>query len=184
MEAGMMEYVCMPGDVGGLLEKSLHIVRLMAQKKNIHLEVTCPDSLPLLVVDEHRILQVLNNLLNNAVKFTPAGGSITITACQRHNGVAQTGCLEVRIADTGSGIPADDVERIFDRFYQSAYHRKHNPQGTGLVSHSTHRRGTWGKIWAESQIGKGSTFIFTLPCGEDGLKTDLLPQQSGVYHAV
>jgi two-component system, NtrC family, sensor histidine kinase GlrK len=187
MEAGMMEYVWMPSDIRSLLEKSLHTIRLMAQKKNIHLEVTCPAALPLLAVDECRILQVLNNLLSNAVKFTPAGGSITITVLQRYNGVAQKGWLEVRIADTGSGIPADEVERIFDRFYQSAYHRKHNPQGTGLglaiARHIVEAHG--GRMWAESQIGKGATFIFMLPCGGDRAeKPTLLSQQSGVSHAV
>jgi two-component system sensor histidine kinase GlrK len=187
MEAGMMEYVWLPSDIRSLLEKSLHIIRLMAQKKNIHLEVICPASLPLLAIDERRVLQVLNNLLSNAVKFTPAGGKITLTALQRPKGVTQKGWLEVRIADTGSGIPADEVERIFDRFYQSAYHRKHNPQGTGLglaiARHIVEAHG--GKMWVESQVGAGSTFIFILPYGEDRAeKPTLLSQQSGVYHAL
>ena len=187
MEAGMMEYVWMPSDIRSLLEKSLHTVRLMAQKKNIHLEVICPPSLPLLAIDERRVLQVLSNLLSNAVKFTPAGGRITITALQRHNGAAHKGWLEVRIADTGSGIPADEVERIFDRFYQSAYHRKHNPQGTGLglaiARHIVEAHG--GKMWVESQVGAGSTFIFILPYDEDRAeKPTLLSQQSGVYDAL
>jgi two-component system sensor histidine kinase GlrK len=187
MEAGMMEYVWMPSDVRSLLEKSLHTIGLMAQKKHLHLEVTCPASLPLLAVDERRILQVFNNLLSNAVKFTPAHGRITITVFQWHTDGAQKGCVEVRIADTGSGIPADEVERIFDRFYQSAYHRKHNPQGTGLglaiARHIVEAHG--GKMWAESQIGQGATFIVTLPCGGDRAeKPTLLSRQSGVSHAV
>jgi two-component system sensor histidine kinase GlrK len=187
MDAGMMEYVWMPSDIRCLLEKSLHAVRFIAQQKNLHLEIICPAALPRLAIDERRILQVLNNLLSNAVKFTPPGGKITLTALQRHLGTIQKGWLEVRIADTGSGIPADEVERIFDRFYQSAYHRKHNPQGTGLglaiARHIVEAHG--GKMWVESQIGVGSTFIFILPYDEDrAAQPPLLSQQSGVYHAV
>jgi two-component system sensor histidine kinase GlrK len=187
MEAGMMEYVWTPSDVHVLLDKSLHTVRLMAQKKNLHLEVACASPLPLPVVDVCRILQVLNNLLSNAVKFTPEGGRITLTALPRRDGVPHQDWVEVRIADTGLGIPAAEMERIFDRFYQSAYHRQQNRQGTGLglaiARHIIEAHG--GKMWAESQIGEGTTFVFTLPCGGNAAKNPaLLDAQSGVYHAV
>ena len=73
--------------------------------------------------------------------------------------------MEVRVSDTGAGIPAEEVERIFDRFYQSPYHRGQSQQGTGLglaiARYIVEAHG--GKIWAESQVGQGSTFVFTLP---------------------
>jgi signal transduction histidine kinase len=186
MEAGMMEYVRRPNDITVLLEQSLQNIYLPAQKKNLRLEVTCAPSLPLLTVDESRILQVFNNLLSNAVKFTLPGGKVIIATVLRHDRGDQPAWVEVRITDTGMGIPAEEVERIFDRFYQSAYHQKHNQQGTGLglaiARHIVEAHG--GKVWVESQIGEGSTFICRLPInGNVAEQRACLAQQSGVYHA-
>jgi two-component system sensor histidine kinase GlrK len=187
MEAGMMEYVRQPNDVTVLLEQSLQNIRLLAQKKGLYLEVTCTPSLPLLIVDESRIVQVFNNLLSNAVKFTPPGGKIIIATALCHNREDQQAWVEVRVTDTGVGIPAEEVERIFDRFYQSAYHQKYNQQGTGLglaiARHIVEAHG--GKMWVESQIGVGSAFICRLPIiGDEAEKLPQPVQQSGVYHAV
>jgi signal transduction histidine kinase len=141
----------------------------------------------MLTVDESRILQVFNNLLSNAVKFTPPGGKIIITTVLCHDREDQQVWVEVRITDTGAGIPAEEVERIFDRFYQSAYHQQHNQQGTGLglaiARHIVEAHG--GKMWVESRIGEGSTFICRLPIGgNEAEKLARLAQQSGVHHAV
>ena len=186
MEAGMMEYIRRPNDVIVLLEQSLQNVRLLAQKKGLSLEVIYAPSLPLLIVDEGRILQVFNNLLSNAVKFTPPGGKISIATALCHSRKDQQAWVEVRITDTGVGIPAEEVERIFDRFYQSAYHQKHNQQGTGLglaiARHIVEAHG--GKMWVESQIGAGSTFTCRLPLsGNEAEKLPQLARQSGVHHA-
>jgi two-component system sensor histidine kinase GlrK len=187
MEAGMMEYVRQPNDITVLLEQSLQNISLLAQKKNLRLEVTCAPSLPLLTVDESRILQVFNNLLSNAVKFTLPGGKVIIATVLCHDRGDQQAWVEVRITDTGMGIPAEEVERIFDRFYQSAYHQKHNQQGTGLglaiARHIVEAHG--GKVWVESQIGEGSTFICRLHiAANEAEKRALLGQHSGVHHAM
>jgi two-component system sensor histidine kinase GlrK len=111
-------------------------------------------------MDPERILQVLRNLLGNAVKFTPKGGLVNVSA------KAADGTLEISVKDSGPGIPAESLTSIFEKFNQGTRRTPHSRQGTGLglaiansiiTSHG-------GKIWAESQLGKGSTFIFVLPC--------------------
>ena len=106
--------------------------------------------------------EVLDNLLSNAVKFTPEGGTIRMMVGLQGE---QQRWVEIRVCDTGRGIPAEDVTRIFDKFYQSSYHRQEKQQGTGLgltiARHIVEAHG--GKIWAESQVGEGATFVVTLP---------------------
>jgi signal transduction histidine kinase len=110
-------------------------------------------------IDPERILQVLRNLLGNAVKFTPRGGRISVFA------KPVDGKLEVSVKDSGPGIPAESLISIFEKFSQGNHKGAHTRQGTGLglaiaksiiASHG-------GKIWAESQLGQGSTFTFVLP---------------------
>ena len=162
MEAGMLEYVRVQSDLAVLLERGIEAVQLMAQKKRLHIEVQCVSSLPPLCLDEARMQEVLDNLLSNAVKFTPEGGTIRMVVGVQGEGQR---CIEIRVCDTGKGIPAEDVSRIFDKFYQSSYHRQERQQGTGLgltiARHIVEAHG--GKIWAESQVGEGATFVITLP---------------------
>ncbi|MBI3797792.1 MAG: HAMP domain-containing histidine kinase, partial [Deltaproteobacteria bacterium] len=165
MAAGMMEYVRVPADLGPLITRSVETVQLLAQKKHILLAVARAFSLPLLSVDEGRIQQVLDNLLGNAVKFTPVEGSITISATVTGEGNSQGEWVEVRVADSGIGIPEEDLEKIFERFYQSPSHNGEHARGTGLglaiARHVVEAHG--GKIWAENRSDKGAIVIFTLP---------------------
>jgi two-component system sensor histidine kinase GlrK len=186
MEAGMMEYLRLPCDFATLLDKSTQNIQLVAQKKAITLETEHSTALPPLVVDEGRLQQVLNNLLSNAVKFTPEGGTIRVTTTLLYNKNGQE-WLECRVSDTGIGIPLDEAERIFARFYQSPYHRQHGKQGTGLglaiARHIVEAHG--GKIWVESRMGAGATFIFILPVnGKESHTRRLLFQRSEVTNAV
>lgn len=171
MEAGMMEYVPVAQDLSTLIERSVEMVGLIAQKKRIQLEVAYPSPLPLLFVDEKRSQQVFDNLLSNAVKFTPEGGMIKISATFKGEKAGRGSWVEVRIADTGVGIPAEEVERIFDKFYQSPSHHEQSRRGTGLglaiARHIVAAHG--GRIWVESQVGHGSTFIFTLPINDNAV---------------
>jgi two-component system, NtrC family, sensor histidine kinase GlrK len=170
MEAGMMEYVRLPSDLSALLNRSVQMVQLTAQHKGIRLEVICPMSLPLLSLDEARIQQVLDNLLNNAMKFTAAGGIVRVSATPRGKNAQVDGerWVEVRVSDTGMGVPPEEVERIFNKFYQSPHHQSQGDRGTGLglaiARHIVEAHG--GRIWVESQLGKGSTFILLLPVPE------------------
>lgn len=169
MGAGMMEYVRVPTDLAPLIDRSVETVRLIAQKKQVHLETTYASALPLLSLDEGRIQQVLDNLLSNAVKFTPEGGAISVSATLAGDGNGQGRWVEVRVSDSGVGIPAEEVERIFARFYQSPSHRGESARGTGLglaiARHVVEAHD--GRIWAENREGKGSTFIFILPVNEN-----------------
>ena len=165
MEAGMMEYVRVPSDLAFLIDRSIETVRLIAQKKQIQLEAACAASLPLLFLDEGRIQQVLDNLLSNAVKFTPEGGTIRIAAAPEDTENGHGRWVEVRVSDSGMGIPAEERERIFEKFYQSPYHRGEGQRGTGLglaiARHIVEAHG--GRIWVESREERGSIFIFILP---------------------
>jgi two-component system sensor histidine kinase GlrK len=162
MEADMLEYVCVPSNPTVMLERGVEAVQLIAQKKRLHIEVLCTSPVPDLCIDEERMQQVLDNLLSNAVKFTPEGGIIKVVASVQGEGQRW---VEIRVCDTGQGIPAEDVTRIFDKFYQSSSPRQERQQGTGLgltiARHIVEAHG--GQIWAESRAGEGATFVVRLP---------------------
>jgi len=160
MEAGMMNYDFEPSSVDSLIKRAIAEITPLVEAKQIKLESAIDTPLPSVRIDSERILQVLRNLLGNAVKFTPKGGQISITANPAN------GKLAVSVKDSGPGIPMDSLAAIFEKFNQGSRQGAHVRQGTGLglaiaksiiSSHG-------GKIWAESQLGKGSTFIFVLPC--------------------
>jgi len=111
------------------------------------------------VGDERKIKQILLNLLSNAVKFTPEGGRITI------NARLTNGSVEISVSDNGVGIAPEDQPKIFEEFRQvgSDYARKSEGTGLGLTLAKKFVELHGGKIWVESEVGKGSTFIFTLP---------------------
>jgi two-component system sensor histidine kinase GlrK len=170
MEAGMMEYVPVPSDLSVLVDRSTHMIQLMARRKKIRLEVICPHPLPLLSVDEVRMQQVFDNLLTNAVKFTPEGGLIKVSAYISEERGRHERWVVVEVSDTGVGIPAEEAERIFDKFYQGPRHRHTHDRGTGLglaiAQHIVMAHG--GRILVESQAGKGATFVVLLPVREGG----------------
>jgi signal transduction histidine kinase len=112
-------------------------------------------------MDPNRVIQVLNNLIGNAIKFTPRSGRVMIGARS-----AQTGLeVEVSVEDTGLGIAKEDLNRVFERFLQVGERRQTDVSGTGLglsiAKEIIELHG--GKIWAESEKGQGAKFIFTLP---------------------
>ena len=119
-----------------------------------------PD-LPRILADPLRLEQVLNNLLENAVKYTDAGGRICLRAAPAGDNV------ELRVEDTGSGIPPADVAHIFERFYRADKARSREQGGTGLglsiVKHIVHLHG--GTVMAESKYGEGTAIILRLPLG-------------------
>ena len=165
MEAAMMEYDFSPCDPSSLIRECVASMGPIARSKKIDLEVHMPDSLPLLQLDEQRIRQVFENLLGNALKFTPEGGDVRVSAAIRMDGPGSGREVEVRVSDTGPGIPEEDLEKVFKRFYQSAHNGGKKVQGTGLglaiVRHIVEAHG--GKVWAEQRSGGGTTFFFTLP---------------------
>ncbi|NTU86331.1 MAG: cell wall metabolism sensor histidine kinase WalK, partial [Chloroflexales bacterium] len=123
------------------------------------------------LMDDDRVGQVLLNLLHNAVKFTSAGGAVVVRTALIHTREGEGGpqatvpWLQVSISDTGIGIPAQDLPRIFERFYKVDRSRTRNAGGTGLGLAITKHlvEGHGGRLWADSVEGRGSTFSFTLP---------------------
>jgi GAF domain-containing protein len=159
VEAGRMELELNKFDLPLAIENARTFVRERAVKHGINLEVSVDERLGDYVGDERKIKQILLNLLSNAVKFTPEGGRIGIKARQAD------GSVEISVSDTGIGISPDDQPRIFEEFRQVGTDYAHKVEGTGLgltlAKKFVELHG--GKIWVESEVGKGSTFSFTLP---------------------
>ena len=159
VEAGRMELELSPFDLPLAIENARTFVRERAVKHGITLDVDVDDRLGEYVGDERKIKQILLNLLSNAVKFTPEGGRISITANRTDNGA------EISVSDTGIGIPPGEQPTIFEEFRQVGGDYAHKKEGTGLgltlAKKFVELHG--GKIWVESEVGKGSTFTFTLP---------------------
>jgi two-component system phosphate regulon sensor histidine kinase PhoR len=132
-------------------------LRAQADRAGLNLDFVIPSTLPEVMADEARVEQVLVNIIHNAIKFTPSGGGISISAKARDTDIL------VSVSDTGVGIPADDLPRIFERFYKADKSRSGGGTGLGLAiaKHIVEAHG--GRIWAESVEGRGSTFNFTLP---------------------
>jgi PAS domain S-box-containing protein len=138
-------------------------LKLMAEAKRQTLETDLPSGLPAVSVDHQRIGQVLSNLVGNAIKFTPEGGKIRVSARQHGNEVL------VSVADSGPGIPSDHLTRVFDWFWQ-AQGTKRTGSGIGLSIAKGIVEAHGGTIWAESELGKGTSFLFTLSLADDGLR--------------
>ena len=145
-------------DFRALLEKVLTIQRQATSRHTLKLDIQ--NDIPTIIGDEDKLDQVLTNLMNNAIKYSPNGGDITL-ACR-----AEGDQLVVSVTDHGMGIPKDHQGRVFEKFHRVNNEDNRKIYGTGLglylVKHlveSVHL----GRIWVESEMGKGSTFLFTLP---------------------
>jgi two-component system, NtrC family, sensor histidine kinase GlrK len=160
MEAGMMIYDFEVTHLEPLIKRALAEIAPLVEAKKIRLESVVDGALRPVRVDSERILQVLRNLLGNAVKFTPNGGLVRIAAKPAN------GKLEISVKDSGPGIPAENLASIFEKFNQGNRQTPYARQGTGLglAIAKTIITSHGGKIWAESEPGNGSTFIFVLPC--------------------
>jgi signal transduction histidine kinase len=159
VEAGRMELEVATFDLPLAIDNARTFVRERATKHGINLDVTVDERLGDFVGDERKIKQILLNLLSNAVKFTPEGGRIGINAKQ------VDGSVEISVSDTGIGIAPEDQPKIFEEFRQVGSDYAHKVEGTGLgltlAKKFVELHG--GKIWVESEVGRGSTFRFTLP---------------------
>jgi GAF domain-containing protein len=164
VEAGRMELEVAAFDLPLAIDNARTFVRERATKHGITLDVAVDERLGDFVGDERKIKQILLNLLSNAVKFTPEGGRIGINARQTN------GAVEISVSDTGIGIGPQDQATIFEEFRQVGGDYAHKKEGTGLgltlAKKFVELHG--GKIWVESEAGKGSRFIFTLPTNVRG----------------
>lgn len=150
-----------PLDVSSLVRTVFKRLDIHAASRQISLELALPPNLPPVLADEDRSLQVLTNLVGNALQYTPAGGMITVSAQPVHEEI------QISIRDTGTGIRPEHLARIFDRFYRVDKSRSRQAgggSGIGLTIARALVEAQGGRIWAESEgAGKGSTFRFTLP---------------------
>ncbi len=138
-----------------LLRNALRTLAPLATDKGVRVVMEWPDTLPDVNVDPERIVQVVSNVVGNAIKFTPTGGTITVTAAVRPDAVL------VSVTDTGPGISPDHLPHIFDRYWQSS--RRNRGAGLGLPIAKSIIEAHGGRIWAESASGAGAVFHFTLP---------------------
>jgi len=161
-EAGKMriEPRCMA--VGDLMVQAMAMMRPAAEQKRIELEAVLDAAIPLVYADPDRILEVLINLLDNAIKFTPEGGSVAVKACMIET---DPSAVYVSVSDTGRGISAQALPRIFERLFQDENAAEGSRSGLGLGLYIAREIVTLhgGRMWAASEPGSGSTFSFHLP---------------------
>ena len=131
----------------------------VATERNLTIDLVAPptDALPPVIIDADRVLQVLGNLLQNACKFTPAGGTIRISA------TALDGNVQVAICDTGPGIAPDEITKVFERYWHAGRQSKVRSTGLGLAIARGIIEAHGGRLWVDSTLGEGSTFYFAVP---------------------
>jgi signal transduction histidine kinase len=184
IEAGRMQLSLSEYSIQELIGSVISSTRSLAEEKQLELLNQVEEGLPPAFGDSKRLMQVLMNLVGNAIKFTPPGGSVTVTARCVHSSQftvhspekadselstvnrQQVGdFIEIAVADTGIGIPATELESIFGEFRQidSSISREYGGSGLGLSIAKRFVELHGGTIWAESQVGRGSVFHFRIP---------------------
>jgi len=162
IELGKIKIAVEPLDLRTPLDMALASLRFKAKEKSICIQNGIPSTLPRAYGDAARLEQIFINLLDNAIKFSPEKGEVRISAKDYE---LDGHLIEVSVADNGMGIPSDELEKIFERFYQVDTSLSKEVKGTGLglsiVKGLVEAHG--GKIWVEGELGKGSKFTFTLP---------------------
>ena len=156
IESGKLVMQPVPQDLTELVKEAIETFQLSGSARAITVGSDLPAQPVLALVDHDRIVQVLANLLANAIKFTAKGGRISVRV------EALEGAARVSITDTGPGIPAEHLEAIFGRFWQVGLSDRRG-MGLGLYISRCILEGHRGRIWAESVVGAGSTFFFTVP---------------------
>jgi len=162
IESGQVPLRLVPTAVADLVIPPVDRLQPQAERSGLSMTVDLPSvgkepDLPSVLADAERVMEVVTNLVHNAIKFTPAGGQVTISARLAGEEVI------LSVQDTGIGIAADDLPRIFERFYKADRARSGGGTGLGLSIARHIVQGHGGRIWAESVEGKGSTFYFSLP---------------------
>ena len=159
VEAGKLEIEFQPVQLKDLIEACAASITLRSNSRQASITIDYPDNLPSVQADPAMLREVLQNLVDNALKYTPANGEVGMRA------VAENGNVVVTVSDTGIGIPMVDQERIFERFYRVDAARTREVGGTGLglsiAKHIVEAHG--GRIWVESMVGRGSKFHFSVP---------------------
>lgn len=157
VEANRLSVERRPEALSTIIATAVSLVGAEARERGLVVSTEVPANLPEVEVDAERVVQVLANLLGNAVKFTESRGAVTVRA------VAGAGDVVVSVADTGPGIPPADLPNVFTRYWHSRRQSARRGSGLGLAIARGIVEAHGGRIWAESTLGVGSTFFFTLP---------------------
>ena len=159
IEAGQLIIDFRPVSVAALVDACVDTARMKAARKQLSLAIDIAPDLPQIRGDANRLQEVLQNLLDNAVQYTPPGGSVLVSA------FPSNGQVTISVTDTGIGIPQAEQSRIFERFYRVDAARSREAGGTGLglsiARHIVDAHG--GRLWLESAVGEGSHFHFSIP---------------------
>ena len=159
LEHHQLELEVSPSSIQDALSQEISKFRLQLEKKDINLKQTIPENIPLVMIDALRIGQIISNLLTNALRYTPKGGTVDIGLKRKDS------MVEVWIKDTGPGIPQEELPYIFKRFYRVDKSRSRTSGGTGLglaiAKYFVDAQG--GYIHAESEVGKGTCITFSIP---------------------
>ena len=160
IEMGEMKFLFESVSLSGIVENIISVISARADEKQITVEKNIPETLPLIRADRDRLVQILLNILDNAVKFTPEKGKVSISAKDKGDGT-----VEIRISDTGIGVPQNEISRLGERFYRVEKTRSRELGGTGLglsiVKHLMTAHG--GKIEIQSRLGVGTTVSLFFP---------------------
>jgi signal transduction histidine kinase len=168
-EAGVLKLERQETDIGSLIQRVMEKIKVQAQQNGIHLQIDIPENLPKIWIDADRITQVLNNLIGNALRYTPQDGKISVSASKSPS---SPGTIQISVTDTGPGIDPEALPFVFDRFYRADQSRARNNGGSGLglaiVKQLVEAHG--GKVEATSPVflnpdeqGHGTRITITLP---------------------
>ncbi len=167
MESGQMSLDCEPIHLNAVAGNVVLEMDSLARELDVNLAVDVAYDLPLLNIDGEKIERVLLNLVDNALKFTPAGGTVMIQAYPPGQGGAGDGRLRVQVSDTGPGVPEEYKTRLFDRFVQiDGLRGRRRGTGLGLTFCRLAVEAHGGRIWIEDNPAGGSIFAFTVPVAE------------------
>ena len=166
IESGRVPLQLKPTRAIDVITSAVDRLRLQAERGRLSLHIHCPDSLPAVLADLPRLEQVMVNLLHNAIKFTPPGGEIHVDARLEEGANGSPSRIVFSVRDTGVGITAEDLPRIFERFYKADRARSSGGTGLGLAIARHTVEAHQGRIWAESVEGQGSTFYFSIPVSQ------------------
>ncbi len=180
LESNTLKINYVQGDVQTYLRYITESLHSLANAQNVMLRVERKEAEIVMDYDPERLLQIVHNLLSNAIKFTPSGGRVTIhTALRNTEGTEH---LELRVSDTGVGIPPEDLPHLFDRFFQARNQEFATSGGTGIGLSLTKElvKAMGGRISVQSEVGKGSTFIVELPVRKDSERLAVGSEQLAV----
>jgi signal transduction histidine kinase len=162
LEAGQITLSRQPTDPAALVQRAVEALRPLSDHRGQIVRVYLPEALSLVHVDRRRIEQVLTNILSNAIRYTPKQGNIQIHVSESEES------LQVCVTDNGPGIPEEDQGHVFEKFYVVSDSQGFSRLGLGLFIAQEIVELHGGRIWLESQLGKGSTFCFQVPRAMDG----------------